>query len=209
MTQAHAWAIMLMEVSSFCSHQCSEHSICPAKCLAWLWKRFRPSASPRIPQRNFWGWSWRPVVTIRCLICLPEWRITPPPPALLDTKRGKGAMGHYPGWVGAGGWCRGDVYICASPHGYICWGFVPKQNKNLANLIWNCWSITTWGVLFTPSATARWSICLVARHPILSTQRPNRIQKCLQAKEEYPKECRQSNILHRLVPTLGLALLVF
>lgn len=66
-----------MVVSSFCSHQCSGHSICPTKCLAWVWKRFCLSATLEI-SKEYWGWSRAPVVRIRCLICPLEWEITPP-----------------------------------------------------------------------------------------------------------------------------------
>lgn len=143
MTQAHARAIMLMVVSSFCSHQCSEPSICLTKRLAWLWKRFCPSATLVI-SKEYWGWSWAPVVTIRCLICLPEWEITPS----LDTKQGIGGMGHYPGWNAAGSWCSGDVYICASPHGHICQGGPEKSHKSC-----KCGSMTKWEVLSTPTTS--------------------------------------------------------
>lgn len=48
-----------MVVSSFCSHQCSGHSICLAKCLAWVWKRFCLSATLVI-SKEYWDWSRAP-----------------------------------------------------------------------------------------------------------------------------------------------------
>jgi len=102
-----------MAVSSFCSHQCSGHSICLTKRSAWVWKRkgICPSATPEI-SKEYWGWIRAPVVRIRCLICPLEWEITLP----LYTKQEIGSMGHYPGCNAAGSGCSVCMCTYVYPH---------------------------------------------------------------------------------------------
>lgn len=116
-THAHVRAIMLMAVSSFCSHQCSGHSICPTKHALHVCereKRFCPSATLEI-SKEYWGVKQSPFCQNWMFDLLPGVRNYPP----LVTKQGIDRMGHYTGCNAAGTQCSEDV--CRTTWSYLFW----------------------------------------------------------------------------------------
>lgn len=116
-THACARAIMLMAVSSFCSHQCPGHSICPTKHASHVCERERDFARQQLGRlsKEYWGVRQSPFSQNWMFDLLPGVRNYPP----LDTKQGIDRMGHYTRCNAAetrssenGGWL----------HGHICFG---------------------------------------------------------------------------------------
>lgn len=143
-----------MVVSSFCSHQCSGHSICLTKRLARVWKRkgFCPSATLAFSE-EYWGWSRAPVVRIRCLICPLEWEITP---LWLDPKQGDWWHGSLPGVR-----CSRKLARWRFVHQHMVIFVREARKKSIVLVSAGHWQfVTTWEVLSTPSTTSTgvWSI---------------------------------------------------
>lgn len=115
-THARVKAIMLMVVSSFCSHQCSGHSICPTKHALHVCERERDFARQQLwrSQRNIGGEAEPLFVRIGCLICSLEWEIIPhwiQSRGLIAWVITQGAMQQEPSAVKMGTWLHGHICL--------------------------------------------------------------------------------------------------